>query len=451
MASVEITMLQTGTNTTENSGTDNNKLIAVNDIIATNTNSKISIDVLKNDSYIEPVTLTIVSRPAHADSWVAYNNTISYRPRTNNFDKDSLTYKITDVNGNASKASVEITMLQTSTNRLVCEDAAGQLQTTKDGVKWYPGHYLRKNAEEKSLYAEDILFLENPYTQGLILMVKWKNLEKAKNQYDFSVIDKYIKWIEPYGKRIAMRIMDRCFHGCTDADAPAYLRTDSRYHGGVEPMREGSIIRLWDPAVTDRVIALYQALGAKYNGNPTVAAITIGSGESAMAIDREKAAGYSPEAYERELVRKAVEVKKAFPNTIVLTGMNFIRGGEPRLTRIAEELAKIGGSGVITPRAYPHSQYYVYDTFRKMKGKIAIFPQVETGGLLPEETEELIYRFAVNDLGANFLSWNAAFYNSQDKRPNYLTNYVLPVVTKYKGATKTACPTSFAKCVTQCP
>ncbi len=78
---------------------ENNKLIAVNDTIATNTNSKISIDVLKNDSYIEPVTLTIVSRPAHADSWVAYNNTISYRPRTNNFGQDSLIYKITDVHG----------------------------------------------------------------------------------------------------------------------------------------------------------------------------------------------------------------------------------------------------------------------------------------------------------------------------------------------------------------
>jgi hypothetical protein len=170
-----------------------------------------------------------------------------------------------------------------------------------------------------------------------------------------------------------------------------------------------------------------------------------------MAIDRQNAPGYSAEAYERELVRMAVAVNKAFPNTIVLTGMNFIKGGEPRLTRIAGELAKIGGNGMITPRAYPHAEYPVYDTFRKMQGKIAIFPQAETGGILPEETEEAIYRFAVNDLGANFLSWNGAFYNSWDERPNYVTNFVLPVVTKYKGVTKTACPTSFAKCVTQCP
>lgn len=325
-------------------------------------------------------------------------------------------------------------------------------------VKWFPGHYLRKiigsdnQNNNADLTGNEKTFLGNEYTEGLTVFLNWKDLEPKKNQYDFSVIDKLIESVSEYDKKIMIIVLNRCFNGCTDANSPAYLRTDPSYNGGVEPYIErstgkqkGSVARVWDSVVNDRYISLFKAMGKKYNNNHAVAGVAP-SGESAIAIVKTEALGYTNDNYKAEIIRIAAEAKKAFPNTIVFTGMNFIDGDEPEMTRIAKEIEKIGGSGIVNPDTLPHKDFPVYGTYRKMKGKIAVFTQFQAPGLLPDTTEENMYKFAVNDLGCNFITWNHWVAD----RPNYPTNYALPVVNKYKGAINAGCPSSFKGCTSQC-
>jgi hypothetical protein len=73
---------------------------------------------------------------------------------------------------------------------------------------------------------------------------------------------------------------------------------------------------------------------------------------------------------------------------------------------------------------------------QQFNDRLAIVAQFQTAGIRGNITEENIYNFSQDTLGAQFVVWNQHFYSKHGgKRDNYIEDYVLPCVDKFKGKT----------------
>jgi hypothetical protein len=318
-------------------------------------------------------------------------------------------------------------------------------------VKWHPGHYMRF----KDSHSENNMkkFLSNKYTKGMTIQIAWKDLEERFNEYNFEKIDKFLNLVSSYNKFLILDIEVRCFNSnCTHGNVPAYLRSDSSYNGGVEKLTrsdgsvKGSTARLWDAAVVDRIISLIEFIGNEYDNNPNLVGVSLPS-ESAIALKKTQG-GYTPKAYETQLKRIASAMSLAMPKTIGLTGLNFFpRSGDTKavFSRIAEHLVKTGQGGITHPDTIPQGyDVPIYEIETAFSDKLAVVAQFQTWNIRNEISEEAIFTFATKKLGAQFVVWNQMFTSKfSGSRPNYITNYVLPVVNKYQGKTAGSLPKSF--------
>src|SRR5690606_8747646 len=95
----------------------------------------------------------------------------------------------------------------------------------------------------------------------------WADLEPSRGKYDFSRIETYLKAVRKHKKRLVIRVMDRRFNTTSKADiVPAYVR--DLPGGGLVRTSTGYAAALWKPEVMDRLIALYQAIGQRYDADP---------------------------------------------------------------------------------------------------------------------------------------------------------------------------------------
>lgn len=319
------------------------------------------------------------------------------------------------------------------------------------GIKWQPGHYMRfkDNHSENNMRK----FLSNKYTQGITVQIAWKDLEQRFNEYNFEEIDKFLNLVSSYNKYLILDIEVRCFNSnCTHGNAPAYIRSDSFYNGGVELLTrpdgsvKGSTARLWDAAVVDRIISLLEFIGNEYDNNPNLVGVSLPS-ESAIALKGTQG-GYTPKAYEKQLIRIASAGSIYLPRTMGLIGLNFFpRSSNTKATfsRIAEHLVTTGQGGITHPDTIPSGyDMPVYEVEAAFNDKLAIVAQFQTWNIRNEVSEEDIFLFATKKLGAQFVVWNQQFTSKfGGNRPNYISNYVLPVVNKYHGKTTENLPRSF--------
>lgn len=318
-----------------------------------------------------------------------------------------------------------------------------------ESVKWQPGHYMRF----KSNHSESIMekFLSNPYTKGILVQFSWASLEPQFGKYNFSQIDNFINLVSKYNKYLILDIEIKCFYdGCTSGNSPSYLKSDPKYNGGVELLYrsngtvKGSTSRIWDSNVADRIISLINKIGTKYDNNQNVVGVIL-PGETALGFEKTPD-GYSAGVYENQLKRIATSMSKSFPKTIGIIGINFFPGSsDPKstFTRIANQLLTNGNGGLTHPDTYPQNpvpeSYQVEIAF---KNKLPIIPQFQTWSVPIGTSEEEIYLYAVNTLGSQFVVWNNYFSSKfKEERPNYIENYVLPVINKYKGRTSNTFPT----------
>jgi hypothetical protein len=145
--------------------------------------------------------------------------------------------------------------------------------------KWNPGHYIRtqepawasKRAARRAYYD---LMTADPAIKGGLLLVPWGAVETAKGVYDFSEIDADIAYVHSKGKKLLIEIWWMDFwHSIPsvpqsgDKWLPDYVVAD----GGTRNLQYGGFIAKIDEAPwMDRLIALNNALAARYDSNPDV-------------------------------------------------------------------------------------------------------------------------------------------------------------------------------------
>ncbi len=317
--------------------------------------------------------------------------------------------------------------------------------TVPSGVKWHPGHYV-------SGYWGD--GIDGTITQakkssaikGVSFLHGWWELETGFGVYNFSEIDTELAKAKAAGLHLMIQIQDRTFSASQPHAVPAYMLTNSIYQGGDTVVTnssggfKSSTALRFVPAVQDRMIALYQALGARYDGDPNFEAVTIGS-EDSMETTGSNMSGYSSRAYIDQEKRGITAAVAAFPHTVTLKILNWGPGN----TELFAHAASVG-IGVTGPDLDPKSPTFSYPVnYQAYFGQIPLamsvqWPRVDTtiqnGSSVPA-----IANYGVSapptGIGLNYIVWDPA--------SDAVISYDLDVIPAINAqpTTQQSCPTAF--------
>lgn len=297
----------------------------------------------------------------------------------------------------------------------------------KGAVKWHPGHYYmlagkgRDDAYFKAVFAE---LRSTPALQGIQVRFSWRDLEPAKDRYDFSGVDQLLAQLAVERKRMVILLQVKSFDADPQyAPVPVYARS-TEYAGGMFAFSSvnrtgirGYGTRLWNPHVYDRLVALIDTLGKRYNSNPWFEGI--GFSESAFGQPYPKGAialADSAKFYEN-LNRLNRELCSAFPNTMTYQFANYPRPILGPLVRTLKEIGSALGGPDIFPTdkglqitTPPKGAYHYYP---ELSGIIPLAPSVQYENYRNTQHDGKGYKptllqllsFARDALKANYLFW----------------------------------------------
>jgi hypothetical protein len=191
-------------------------------------------------------------------------------------------------------------------------------------IKFSPGHYVQLNRGDSVAthlrHIDQIAGVSS--IKGVQIGILWKDLETSRGVYDFSRIDVYLERLARYNKRLVVRVMERKFNTTsTSGIIPSYLMT-STYRGGLTRSRTGYVARLWEPAVMDRLIALYRAMGSRYNGNRYFEGIA--TEEATLSLPSTLPSGYTDSGLANQYIRLVTNSRSAMPNTAIFMNSNWL-------------------------------------------------------------------------------------------------------------------------------
>ncbi|WP_298235386.1 beta-galactosidase [uncultured Azohydromonas sp.] len=322
-------------------------------------------------------------------------------------------------------------------------------------VKWNPGHYVFFGSKAGD-YVIDAALRETagmPFVKGIVVRASWRQLEPRKGQYDFSRVERYLQKAAAKNKRLFVMLSTKTVNG--DKAVPDYLRT-AQYGGGAFRIgtikgTQGENVALHNDNVRDRLIALSQALGRRYNKNNNFEGIMFN--ETAFGKMVKPLSEAQKQRFFSNLARVDTATRNAFPNSVVIQFMNYPANFMPALF----ENMKKNGVGMGGPDVFindPNLNRSAYGFNPKATGTIPIGMKVETdsydavrhgGPYNPPDVRD-IYRFGRDKLHANYLFWFR--YTARH-------NPWADVLKMFKGEAfssgssgglKNGCPSTFAKC-----
>lgn len=201
--------------------------------------------------------------------------------------------------------------------------AYGSYPKSVKPAEFHPGHYMLVG---EFAGTNDFNKIKgNPDFIGVKKNYPWNKLETAYGVYDFSAIETDLAYLRSIGKRLWLQINDTQY-GPFNPLTPSYMWKDPKY--GCDPTFYGNYIRtgqdggwlpcIWNDNVMSRITSLYTALGARFNGEPYIEAVTLN--ETSTGITQW---GYSPAVEEAGMKKRALAAKAAFSNKTVVLSVNY--------------------------------------------------------------------------------------------------------------------------------
>ncbi|MEO0896817.1 MAG: hypothetical protein AAFY71_10490 [Bacteroidota bacterium] len=169
-------------------------------------------------------------------------------------------------------------------------------------------------------------FLQHNRFKGAQIMYSWRQLERQKGKYDFSIIKQDLKYLKKHGKKLFIQLQDVTFSPQYKA-IPNYLLTEE-YGGGACPQHndlgeeEGWVAKRWNPAVRERFALLLQALGKQFDGK--IEGVNLQ--ETAIGVSEAISPDFTEEGYINGLKANMLAMKKAFPTSTTMIYANFTPG-----------------------------------------------------------------------------------------------------------------------------
>lgn len=338
---------------------------------------------------------------------------------------------------------------------------SGEGAPASGSLKWHPGHYMRLTARHRDP-AKELPQIEalsdEPAVAGVQVTWLWRNIEKSKGVYDFSSVDTYLNKVKSLRtpKKIVIRITERGFSSSTTTSVPEYLKTDPIYNGGEVPMGNGVVARIWEAPVMDRLIALYKALGDRYDADPYVEGTSTSETAITFSSTYPAPASYTQTALLTQFKRLTTAIRQYWPHSQNFLSTNYL-GTDAQMEDLIKHAQKtftaVGGPDVWT-RAWVESGKRALQSDLVVRGErgsgtdyrgvIALKAEVQTpelGGYIAEFTAEELYDTAYNINRANYIFWDR-----NDFIGGPLSRWdtgILPLIRKVNGKTVTACPSSF--------
>jgi hypothetical protein len=327
-------------------------------------------------------------------------------------------------------------------------------------MKWNPGHYMQLFLNQSTPawqqkrfgYYDEIA--SNANIEGVVLFVRWRELETALGSYAAGIgyLERELEKLKSLAapKRLYVRMAPQ-YYGTSGAQCDSYFPDYILDLGGCAASSSGSIAAFWNPTITNRYIALLQALAAAFDSEPYF--------EGIWPI-RETATGRNPErgfdwsAFDTQLRRIALAARTAFTRTNVVMSVNYLES-QARTDRFVEYLYKIG-VGVGGPDTAPTVGIWSYKTLQghsggvDYRGRIPIHWSVEASelgydGVGPPGgyTATEIMDFADRTLRTSHLFWAR---NDTVGTPAQRWHTGILAVINSRPLTHTRCPAVYRAC-----
>jgi Beta-galactosidase len=281
-------------------------------------------------------------------------------------------------------------------------------------IKWNPGHYAVVGTNAGPAMVDQLLSETGrfPWVKGLVLRTSWPELETSKGQYDFSVIDADLQKVAAAGKRVFIMVGTKSF-SVDDKAVPEYLRS-AEYGGGAYriAIRRGGYgenAAIYNSKVADRLQALYQAIGNRYNRENTVEGVLFN--ETALGMATRPLTPAQQKAQFDNMARVNVAARSAFANTTMIQYINSPMEYVPQLwkTMQANEVG-VGGPDVFLNDKTLNK---LLPSYASAAGDVPIGVQVEAhsysssshDGAYAPPAVSAIYAFARDRMKANYIFW----------------------------------------------
>jgi hypothetical protein len=312
----------------------------------------------------------------------------------------------------APNAKTDATPVSSNVN---AADASGSAR-----IDWHPGYYSLVGPNDA-----DFSFLKKyPFFQGVKKVYRWIDLEPQKGVYDFSQIEKDLAAVKAADRRLWIYLFYIRFGGdeTSQPATPRYMWKDPRYggdarnYGNIPRVGGGGKQQGWYPAYWNsqwqaRFVALCQALGKRFNGEPNVEGASLD--ETAFRPpDGEKKYGYTPDGLLNAYRTMALGLRDALPSKVVAQHINYAPFALAAYTRwMADNGIAIGGSDVSVGHASLKPAYALYPKYRD---RVPVGPDVqwpdytlpnELTGVKPQSPREIL-EYAIQTTNPHYMFWN---------------------------------------------
>lgn len=292
---------------------------------------------------------------------------------------------------------------------------------------------------DRDLLKDTSAWATNPSFEGVQIAYSWRQLEPAKDKYDFNIINEDLNLLKKYGKKLFIQIQDASF-SIKYNNAPKYILLDTIYRGGANKQynfrnnddqdysEAGWVTRRWDSEVQKRLHKFYEALGKTFDGkaegvNTQETSVTFGNGPLHPH-------GFSYTRYRDAVTENLAVLRKAFPRSVVIVYANFMPGGyipgeDTTLLESVYRFAWANNIGVGGPDLLPYKKGQMRNSYKFIKesaGKVVSGVAVQDGTyeyINPKTnkkiTAEELYRFAKDELHLTYIFWGTEepFFHSE--------------------------------------
>lgn len=271
---------------------------------------------------------------------------------------------------------------------------------------------------EKMIIREDI--------GGVQIVYNWRALEKSKDVYDFSVIEKDLDYLTGLHKKLFIQLQDRFFEPQVRY-IPDYVLNEREYTGGLvpqfdnpgenKPVGSGWVTQQWNPAVQMRFQKLIGALAKKFDGK--IQGINLP--ETAIDIDIKKdKTGFSCDRYFQAELENLKFARSVFHDSHVLQYVNFFPcewdNDHQYMSRLFDFAYKnnigLGGPDIVPNKKAQMKNSYPF--FNQYKGKLPLVAMAVQEPTLTYKnpktknpfTKEEFVEYAENYLGVKIIFWS---------------------------------------------
>lgn len=286
----------------------------------------------------------------------------------------------------------------------------------------------------------------------------WPVFEAAKDSYVWNTIDSYLSSLQPYSKGLIVQLQVKSFAN-NQNNFPSYLRT-ATYGGGIyQDTDNGWNLRLWEPAVVARLIALFEAIAARYDGHPLFYGLVIPESAAKQPVDATLAANWATlsKQYAQAHAQLGVSLKSIFAKTPTAIYFNSGPSAVGYMKTAVDLGSGIGGPDVYIG-AYTNNCFLTngYDVIKQARTRTPVMMSVQQNDYLwtcassayKYPNNEIVpprslYDFAKSELGSNYLTWQIALDYKDTRIKPAVRSLWTTLQTEFSGDPAGGLPSAF--------